>query len=262
FICSAEVAVVPGATVLALTLPANANAGSLQPASVRAQDAFGNAVAGFNQTVHFASSDPLAGIPADLTFTGSESNSTATTSITFNTVGSQSLSASQPGAPAVTGSATSTVHGFVYTNPNSSLGKAQLVLNAAASSASVVQLDLIANTQTFASGGRNGAYSAGMNLPFDPTRATGDSTLLVEPATAVRILNTGSAPKAVAAFIVNTGSASAILYSGISQKKAGAGAVTSDVGITLGRVFYSLRVRLTPGAATGTVFDGNALPAA
>ena len=37
--------------------------------------------------------------------------------------------------------------------------------------------------------------------------------------------------------------------------------MTSDVGITLGRVFYSLRVRLTPGAATGIVFDGNALPA-
>ena len=264
FACTATVTVVPGATVLKLTLPANVNAGAPQAVTVRAQDAFGNAIVGYSQTVAFTSSDALAVKPANLAFTGTEPNSTATTTVTFNTVGSQSLTATQVGAPAVTGSATTSVHGFVYTNPNPNFGKVQLMVNAANSTASVVQLDLIATTATSATSGaagRNGAYSAGMNLPLDPTRATADTTPLVEAISGVRVLNTGSTPKAVGAAFVTTSPTTAILYTGLSQKRAGAGAVTNDVSIVYGRTFYSVRLKLAAAAAVGTVFDGAALPA-
>jgi hypothetical protein len=260
FTCTNGLQIVPGATVLAVTLPSNANAGAPQSATVRAQDAFGNAIVGYNSTVQFSSSDGVAVLPANFAFTGGEANSTTTVGVTFNTVGSQSFTATQSGAPATTGSAATTVHGFVYTNPPSAFGKVQLIVNSAASNASVVQLDLIANFTTFITGARNGAYSAGMNLPLDPTRAMADTTLLLEPATAIRVLNTGSAPKAVAASLVSTGPSTAVLYSGISQKHAGAGAVTTDAAITFGRTFYSVRLRLPATAAVGTVFDGNSLP--
>ena len=65
---------------------------------------------------------------------------------TFNTLGAQQLKATLVGEASLSGSGTTSVHGFVYTDPTPGTGKVRFVLNTAASSASVVQLDLVSNT--------------------------------------------------------------------------------------------------------------------
>src|SRR5262249_38987123 len=62
------------ASALALTgAPAGVTAGSAFSVTVMAQDAYGNRVTGYTGTVHFTSSDSQAGLPADYTFTSSDS---------------------------------------------------------------------------------------------------------------------------------------------------------------------------------------------
>jgi len=255
-------------------------AGSAATATVTAQDKFGNRAGNYQGTVAFSSSDPAAVVPANVTFTAAD-NGQKTVNVTFNTIGAQTLTAADTATPATNGTGSQTVHGLVYTNPASG-GKVRLVLNAAASNASVAQLDLVSNTSLFPlTAGtndtvRNGAFAAGMNLPLDTTKVGPDATLLVtappttSPATHA-VLTLGAAPQAAGAAISN-----GVLYSGISQKRidatAGAAAhnARGDVAVRpfpdgspatapTGSFYYSLRLKLTPGATAGTVFDGQAL---
>jgi hypothetical protein len=113
---------------------------------------------------------------------------------------------------------------------------------------------------------RNGVFAAGMNLPLDASKVGPDATLLrtTAPAPSTAVLVLGSAPQAVGAALSN-----GVLYSGISQKRfdttAGAGANNRRGDVTLrpfpgtNSFYYSLRLKLTPGATPGTVFDGQAL---
>jgi hypothetical protein len=248
--CSAQVAVLPTSTVLALSAVASANAAAPVTITVTAQDAFGNVVSNYAGTVHFTSTDAAATVPADLVFTGAEGGVRSTTA-TFATLGSQALTGTQVSDSTVTGTTTLAVHGFVYTNPSSGFGKVRMVLNQGASSASLVQLDLIqVNALTI-------AYGVGMNLPLDTTRAAADATLLVEGTA----LSLGTAPKASAAKLSTSGPAAGMLLSAVSQKASGAGAKSTDSTVAGGARYYSLRLALPAAAAVGTVFDGNALPA-
>src|SRR5438445_13577111 len=67
--------------------------------TVSAQDANGNVASGYAGTVHFSSSDSQAVLPADATL----NNGTAAFSATFKTAGTQSLTATDTVATAVTG---------------------------------------------------------------------------------------------------------------------------------------------------------------
>ena len=167
----------------------------------------------------------------------------------------QSLTAAQIGDVTITGSATTNVHGFVYTDPAAG-GKVRLVLNAASSTPAAVQLDLVAGNGLVA------AYGAGFNLPLAGDRAVAGTPLLVEPAAVAGVTNfaLGIAPKAVAAALPTSGPAAGTLLTGVSQKASGAGAKTTDTTLTVGAVMYSVRLELASNATTGTIFDGNALP--
>jgi hypothetical protein len=249
-------------------------------ANVAAQDSFGNAIANFAGTIAFAVSDTTA-TPKPLgnvTLNGTEGG-TATIAITFNTVGTQSLTATQVGNPVTTGTGLQTVHGLVYTPPPAG-GKVRLVANAA-SNASLVQLDLVSNatlatvrstaveTQlncaATACSRRNGAFGAGMNLPLDVNKVGPDTTLIstTAPNGSTAVLTLGPAPQAVGALLNTT---TGVLYSGISQKRAEVGTTTTlrgDAPVSPfpgnSSFYYSLRLRLIPGAAVGTVFDGASL---
>jgi hypothetical protein len=255
-------------------------------ATVTAQDAFANRVSTYGGTVAFTSSDTLAARPANVTFAPADSGQKVV-SVTFNSIGTQTLTATDTVTAAITGSGAQNVHGLVYTNPAAG-GKVRLVLNSVGSSASVVQLDLVSNTSLFPvavldpvnpnialpSSARNGVFAAGMNLPLDTTRVGPDTTLLRTAPATTQIFALGSAPQAVAASIAN-----GILYSGVSQKRVDlsipnctvpnppGGPCTTDhlrgdVAVRpsgAGSLYYSLRLKLTPGAPAGTVFDGQAL---
>ncbi len=272
FSCQGNVTIVPGATLFLVTFAGtDAWAGTPVVATVRAQDGFGNGVTNYAGTIAFATSDAAAATPANVTLNGTEGGTT-NVNVTFNTVGLQTLTATDTVVSTATGTGTQTVHGLVYTDPSSG-GKVRVVKNAA-STASIVQLDVVSNTSLFAvtlgtnDSVRNGVFAAGMNLPLDTAKVGPDATFLVTtaPAGSSALLSLGTGTQAKAAAINN-----GVLYSGISQKRvdATAGAASNnmrgDVSVRpfpgASSFYYSLRLKLTPGAAAGTVFDGQNLGA-
>ncbi len=276
--CSATVNVLPGTTVLVVAFTGldtnlDAWAGTPVAGTVTAQDAFGNRNSAYAGTVAFTSSDAAAVKPANAVF-GPSDNGQKPFSVTFNTVGAQTLTATDTTTPAIQGtSKPAAVHGLVYTNPATG-GKVRLISNAI-SNASVVQLDLVSNASLFPlSLGtndtvRNGVFAAGMNLPLDTTKVGPDTTLLVTaaPTGSTAVLNLGTGTQAKGAAINAT---NGVLYSGISQKRVDATATASagkrgDVAVRpypgAASYYYSIRLALTAGVPVGTVFDGQALGA-
>ncbi|MEI7704059.1 MAG: Ig-like domain-containing protein [Deltaproteobacteria bacterium] len=134
-----------------------------------------------------------------------------------------------------------------YTEPAAG-GKLRLVRNEA-STATTLVLDLVA-------GAAMKGYSTGFNLPIDASKVSLATPSFV-PGTA---LAAGAPPLAAGAVLKATGPLANVLVSALSQKAAGAGAVATDATISVGQVFYSLRLDLKPGATAGVVFDGSALP--
>jgi hypothetical protein len=259
--CTAQVTINPAAPQIHVMLPTDANASHPVEATVSVKDTYGNAIS-YAGTLSFSSTDTAAVLPADLTLAGTESGTSKVTA-TFNTLGAQELKATLVGEASLSGSGTTAVHGFVYTDPTPGMGKLRFVLNTAASSASVVQLDLVSNTTVIATASgtnvRGGVYSAGMNLPLDHTRVMADSNLLVEASGPGSVFNLGSAPKAVAAALPTSGPTAGVLYTGVSQKFDGAGKAIGDVSITIGYRFYSVRLKLPATATVGSVFNGVSL---
>jgi hypothetical protein len=83
---------VTAAALASLTLAGfpSTTAGVAHSFTVTATDLFGNAVAGYTGTIHFTSTDPLAALPADYTFTASDAG-VHTYSATLDTSGAQSI---------------------------------------------------------------------------------------------------------------------------------------------------------------------------
>ena len=281
FSCQATVTSVGSSQFFAVTFSGtDAWAGTSRVATVQAQDPAGLPITNYAGKILFSSSDPAALLPASVTLVGTEGGR-ATVNVTFNTIGLQAFTAKDSIDATRTGSAFQVVHGLVYTDPATG-GKVRLILNSAASTGSVVQLDLVSNTSLFPLGladpqngrvlpstERNGVFAAGMNLPLDGTKVGLDTTPLVLPLPANLILSLGASPQAVGAVLLN-----GVLYSGISQKRLdptltctgctndhmrGDVQVRPFPGAT--SLYYSLRLRLTPGVPPGTIFDGQALPA-
>lgn len=132
---------------------------------------------------------------------------------------------------------------LVYTDPPVTEGGAvRLVLNPAASTGDVVQLDLRVGEPG------PGAWAAGLRLPV------GGAVSLAEPGfVAGDLLDPGAPPRVASATI-----AGGVLLAGLAQKAAGAGAAGGEAALTPGKVILSLRLRPAPGAARGVVFDGAA----
>jgi len=252
--CDAVIVVTPAAPRLTLSVPGNANAGYAVNVGVVVKDLFDNPIPNYAGTVTFSNSDTGTGavVPAPITFTGSEGG-IATTTATFVTLGAQTISASDGGRPAATGSVVSAVHGLVYTGPVS--GRVRLVANAAQSNAQVVQLDLVANerlevTSFFGAGAGPAAFAVGMNLPLDTTRAA-DDTVLFTPGAALPV-GTGTA-----ATVARIGASDHVLYTAVSRKRvAGTTVFRQGTEVQAGQVFYSVRLKLQPAASVGPVFDG------
>jgi hypothetical protein len=251
--CDAPISILPGAARIVLNVPNDANAGFGVNVGVAITDEFDNAVTDYAGIVTFASTDSGAGAvtPAPITFTGSEGG-VATAAATFVTLGAQTLTATDNGEPAATGTAASSIHGLVYTAPTS--GKVRLVANAAQSNAQVVQLDLVANERLEVSsffGGGPGPHSAGMNLPLDTNRAVADATLFTS-GNAFLVGNPPVQPTGIG----RIGETDHVLYTAVSRRRVVGTVFTQLNEVLPGRVFYSIRLRLTQNGTVGPVFDG------
>lgn len=86
--------------------PSSTTSGVSHPFTVTAQDAYGNTAVGYAGTVHFASSDVAAILPANYTFTAGD-NGAHTFSATLATAGAQNLSATDTASASITGNQSS-----------------------------------------------------------------------------------------------------------------------------------------------------------
>ncbi len=89
------------ATHFSISAPASAVPGAPFTVTVTALDANGNATSDYSGTVHFTSSDTQASLPADVTLTGGTGRFT----VTLQTLGTQSITATDTTSPTITGSA-------------------------------------------------------------------------------------------------------------------------------------------------------------
>jgi predicted outer membrane repeat protein len=100
------------ASTLAVTgFPNPTTVGAAGSFSVTARDAFGNTATGYRGTVHFTSSDAQAVLPGNYTFVTAD-NGVHSFSATFNTVGAQTLTASDTSSSSITGT-----HAAITVNP-------------------------------------------------------------------------------------------------------------------------------------------------
>ena len=86
-------------------LPATLAANAQTNIKVTAYDAYGNVASGYAGTVHFTTSDSQAILPANYTFTTSDSGA-HTFSVMFSTPGTQSLTATDTATASITGTGT------------------------------------------------------------------------------------------------------------------------------------------------------------
>jgi hypothetical protein len=89
-----------------VSAPGTSTAGSAFSATVTAKDAFDNTITGYTGTVHFASSDGGATLPADYTFVGGDNGvHTFTNEVTLVTAGTQTVDVNDTVVTSATGSA-------------------------------------------------------------------------------------------------------------------------------------------------------------
>ena len=92
------------AKTLALTgFPASDTAGTAGTLTVTAYDAYGNVATGYTGTVALTSSDPHAVLPSNESFTAADAGKLSF-SVTLDTAGTQSITATDTVTPSITGS--------------------------------------------------------------------------------------------------------------------------------------------------------------
>jgi hypothetical protein len=245
----------PPSATIDLAMPTDAAAGTPVTMHLTIRDPAGQPVTGYKGVVTFTSTDESGAMPAPITFTGIE-NGVATTSVMFMTVGRQQVFASDGSSPKATGVAAAVVHGLVYTPPGA--GRVRLVANKA-STVQTVQLDLVANERLEVStliGGAGGpsSFTAGMDLPLDTTRVTGDTTLFT--AGEALIMTTGTPPVAVPPVGIARLGNDHVLYVGVSRKRVAGTVFRQIVDVPAGAVFFTIRLKMQATATAGPVFDG------
>jgi subtilisin-like proprotein convertase family protein len=92
----------PPSSLAVSGFPSSTTAGHAGSFTVTARDANGNVDTGYTGTVHFASGDPQAGLPADYTFTAADAGSHAFSAV-LKTAGTQSLTVTDTAAYGLSG---------------------------------------------------------------------------------------------------------------------------------------------------------------
>jgi hypothetical protein len=165
--CSGTSTVSGGATdhLVLSGLPASATAGKSVGFTVTVKQGTVTDSA-YRGTISFSSSDGAASLPANYLFTSGDAG-THGFSVTFETPGSQTISAQDVSNAAITGSGGPvTVRGLVYTDPAAG-GKIRLVRNSAFSGSTAV-LDMVAASSLT-------GYFVGLDLPLDASKVAANA---------------------------------------------------------------------------------------
>jgi hypothetical protein len=174
------------ASTLALTVhlsaPGGRTAGVAQIFDVTALDANGNVVTGYSGTVHFSSSDALAGLPGDYTFQPSD-NGRHTFSVILYKPGIQSITATDTTNSTISDSAAIKINPAPATSFSISAANTAIAGNALA--VTVTALDAYGNVATGYSGTIHfTSNDARAILPANATLTNGTATFSVTLKTA------------------------------------------------------------------------------
>jgi FKBP-type peptidyl-prolyl cis-trans isomerase 2 len=240
------------ASHLGMIAPSASTAGSAFTVTVTALDAYGNTATGYLGKVNFTSSDGQATLPADYTFTSSDTGThTFTGGVTLDTAGNQTVTATDSASSSVTGSAT------VAVNPG-----AAIVLRLAAPAASsagsaftvtVTVVDAFGNvTPSYSGTVHFTSTDAGSTLPADYTfvAADGGSHTFTNGVT---LVTAGSQSIKVAA----SGMTGATSTLAVSPAPASHLAVAAPGASTAGSTFTVTVTALDPYGNTATGYLGN-----
>jgi len=204
----------------------------------------GSPATSYTGTVAFTSTDTVAYLPAQYTFTAADAGGHDFLT-TLNSAGAQTLTSTDSADAGLNANAMTDVEGPAYYYVQPMGGKIALVPNVAMSTPTLAVLDLVALTDLT-------GYFVGFDVAVDDTKLAPDANFMTKGTA----LDPGTNPPAIAAAIPTAGPLAHALVSGLSQKATGNGAVAGDATIATGAVFYTLQLPLKAGAAAGTIMDG------
>lgn len=199
----------------------------------------------YTGTVTFTSTDTVAYLPAQYTFTVADAGAHDFMA-TLNSTGMQSLTSTDTADAGLTATDSADVEGPAYYYVPPMGGKIALLPNVAQSTPTLAVLDLTALVDLT-------GYFVGFDVAIDATQVTPDQSLITKGAA----LDPGTNPAAIAAAIPTAGPLANALVTGLSQKATGNGAVAGDATIAKGTVFYTIKLPIATGAKGGTIFDGS-----
>jgi hypothetical protein len=204
--------------------------GSPVDLTVTAYDAYGNVASGYTGTVHFTSTDGAAVLPADYTFQAGHLGTHTFTGLIFNTVGGQSVTATDTRTASITGGAAVGVSPAALDLSRSSVtvvppsippsGRAFVTLTArdvygnlqAGGGAAVAfQLGSGIVTGTFSTVTDNGdgtytaLLTAGPTTGTNTVRATINNQPVTSPAASIAVNNTSLLAPAITGIVNDTG---------------------------------------------------------
>ena len=248
------------ASTYQVAAPSSATAGSSVNVTVSAKDAYGNTANGYTGTVHFTSSDGQAVLPANYTFTAGDAGS-HTFSVTWKTVGSQSITATDTATGSITGSAnvsitTATANSYQVSAPSSATAGSSF-------NVTVTAKDVFGNTATAYTGTVHFTSSDGLaGLPANYTFTAGDAgvhtfsaTLKTAGSRSITATDTATASVTGSATVaVNAAAASTYQVSAPSNGTAGS---AFNVTVTAKDAFGNTATGYT-GTVHFTSSDGQA----
>jgi subtilisin-like proprotein convertase family protein len=228
--------------------PSSTTAGQAGSFTVTARDANGNVATGYTGTVHFTSSDQLAGLPADYAFTPADAGS-HTFNATLKTAGTQSLTVTDTAAGGLTGTETG-----IAVSPAAA---SRLVVGAPATatagtafSVTVTAKDAYGNIATGYTGPIHFTSSDGQAvLPADSTlhNGTGTFTVTLQTAGSESLTVTDSATGNV------TGSATGSVVAPVQATRL---SLSAPSGTTAGSPFSITVTALDANGNTVTGYTG------
>jgi hypothetical protein len=258
---SANVAVTPLAAVsLSMSVASTTPVHIPTSVVVSALDQYGNVATGYVGTVHFASSDPLAGLPADYTFTAADAGRHTFTA-TLNTAGTQTLSVTDTANPAFSSQAQISV--VIVVPASFEMFEEPTTTAGAAYSYTLLALDTLGNVLTGYTGTVHFSSSdAKAVLPADYTFTAADggfhtftATLKTAGTQSISVVDTAH-PAVTSSLSVSVapGAVTHFLISGPSSVTKGVGfKITVSAVDDFGNVVPSYRgsVHLSSTDATG-----------
>jgi hypothetical protein len=143
------ITVTPGAAsqLMVAGFPTTITAGTAGTVTVTAKDAFGNVATGYAGAVHFTSTDKLAGLPANYTFVSADKGAHSF-NVTLKTAAPQSLTATDTGNAAITGTEPGIVVTAAATSQFSVSGFPSPSTAGVAATATVTTRDAFGNSTT------------------------------------------------------------------------------------------------------------------